>query len=143
MAKHAASTAQQGEGSSRKRACPELPTGDLIKQAQQLAGETGKRDPSHSIPLIIKKFMSECLNMLQTLLRARYLCAHGIARMAEQAKTNTVCKPSRFNVPEVWLHNKEEQKSVNDALGVVMEQMKQRMHEVLYNGKKKDLEKLN
>ena len=143
MAEQAANTAQQGEGSSRKRACPELSTDDLIKQAQQLAGETGQGDPSRSIPPLIEKFMSERLKLLQTLLRARHSCAHGIARMAEQAKANIVCKPFRFTVPEVWLHNEEEQKSVNDALGVVMEQMKQKMHEVLYDGKKKDLEKIN
>ena len=143
MAEQPANAPQQGEGSSRKRACPELSTDDLVRQAQQLAGETNQGDPSRSIPPLIEKFVSGRLKLLQTLLRARHSCAHGIARMAEQAKANIICKPFRFTVPEMWLYNEEEKKSVNDSLAQVMEKMQQQMHEALYEGKKRDLEKIN
>jgi hypothetical protein len=143
MAEPSANNPQQGEGSSRKRACPELSTDDLIRQAQQLAGESDQGDPSHSIPPLLEKFVTERLKLLQKLLRARHSCIHGIARMEEQAKANVVCKPFRFTVPEVWMYDEEERKSVNEALCKVMEKMKQGMHETLYEGKKRDLEKIN
>ena len=139
MAETAANNPQQGE-SSRKRQCPDLSTDDLIRQAQQLASETGQTDPSRFFPPIIEKYISDQLKLLQTLLRAHHSCKHGIRRMEEQAKANMVCKPFRFTTPEVWLHDEGEKKRVNDELHEVMEKMKKGMHEVLYNAKQRDLE---
>jgi hypothetical protein len=140
MADSAANNPQQGDSTSRKRLCPDLSTDDLIRQAQQLAGETGQSDPSRVFPPIIEKYISECLKQLQSLMRAHHTCKHGIRRMEELAKGNMVCKPFRFTMSEVWLHDEAEKKRVNAELREVMEQMKRGMHEVLYKAKQRDLE---